>query len=146
MQQKPRYEYPKYFRKKMEQLHPLLSYKYLKCVIFTSNNVYFAHKFCAISFSRSRDITIPKFWKICYCSASYPGMPSKLMSKLSSKLSILHTKFCTIPCNRIRDRTIIKSLEKMRQQCLLDSYFYPNCIIVISNNTYFVYKFLCIFI
>ena len=43
MQQKPRYDYHKYFRK-MKQQHSLLSYKHLKCITVISNYAYLAYK------------------------------------------------------------------------------------------------------
>ena len=63
---------------------------------------------------------------------------------LSSEVSSLLAKFFTISCNRIRKRIIIQILGKMRQQCLLQSYLCPNCIIVIFYNIQFVCNFLCI--
>ena len=33
---------------------------HLKCIIAISNNLYLAHKFCAISFNRPQDLHFPK--------------------------------------------------------------------------------------
>ena len=97
--------------------------------------MYILHlNFCVIPFNRSRDITIPKMGKTCNCIVLYQAT--------SSKIIILFTKFCTIFCNRIRDRTITRILGKTE----LLSYIYPICIIVINNDIEFVHKFLCNFI
>ena len=65
---------------------------------------------------------------------------------LSFKVSILHAKFCIIPCNRTQDTAVARNVRKKKQQCSLLGFLHPNCIIVISNNIYFVYKLLCNFI
>ena len=41
-------------------------------------------------------------------------MPAKTIGMSCFKISILHKKFCTIPCNRIRDRTITRILKKKK--------------------------------
>ena len=43
-------------------------------------------------------------------------MSAKNISTLSFKVSILYAKFCSITCNRIRDRTITRILEKIKFQ------------------------------
>ena len=68
--------------------------------------------FCAISFNRSRDITIPKILENLRLQPPYQATPSKIISILSLKISILLAKFCTIPCNTIRDTTTTAILEK----------------------------------
>ena len=76
-----------------------------------------------------------QFYKTCDCYTI------KITSMLSSKISAFHAKFCTISCNKIQDRTtttIFEKTEKQRPQLI---YMYPNCIIVISNDIYIVYKF-----
>ena len=68
-------------------------------------------------------------------------MPTKIVSMLSFKANILHAKFCTIPCNKIRNRTILKILGKTEYQLPLLSYIYPNITIVISNYTFLYINF-----
>ena len=64
-----------------------------------------------------------------------------------------------IPCNKIRDGTTTTILEKTESQRHLYvpkaivpivpniyQHMYPNCIIVISNDVYFVYKFVSNFV
>ena len=53
-----------------------------------------------------------KFWKTCDYRAPYQAMPSKIISMLSLTISILHAKFCTFTCNRVRVR-IITRLKKI---------------------------------
>ena len=79
--------------------------------------MYILHiNFWAISFNRSHDITILKikFWKTRDCSLPSKATPSKIISMLSLKISKMRAKFCTIPCNRIRDRTTKTIWEKNR--------------------------------
>ena len=125
-------------------------------------------KFWVISFNRSRNITIQKFWKKCDCSSPYQAMSSKIMSTLSFEVRALHAKIFTspwnriqdklfirfhynisfkkfykIPCNRSRDMTFKSILWKMQYKRPLQSYLYPQCVIFISNNICFLYIFLC---
>ena len=65
---------------------------------------------------------------------------------LSFEVNIMHGKFCSIPWYRTQDRAITKILGKTEQQCLLLNYMHSNCIISISNNIYYVNKFLFNFI
>ena len=53
-----------------------------------------------------------EFWKICNYSAPYQAKPSKIISVLSFNVSILHAKFRTISCNRIRGRKSQEVWEK----------------------------------
>ena len=52
-----------------------------------------------------------------------------------------HTKLFRIPFNRSRDPIITNILVKNKM-----SYMHLKCIVVISNNVYLAYKFLCDFI
>ena len=81
---------------------------------------------------------LKRLWQHCPL-ASYAR---KIILISCCKIIILHAKFCTILCIRIRDRTTGRILEKTIQQRPLLSYEYPNCIII-SNDKCFVYKFLC---
>ena len=120
---------------------------HLKCVIVISKNVYVAYKFlCDFIQQITRSAFSQNSWKNCDNSASQQGMLAKIISSSFCKVSILHSKFCTISCNRIRGRTITRILGKMEQQRSLPKYMYPNCITVISNDIYFVHKYLCNFI
>ena len=71
-------------------------------------------------------------------------MLAKIISISSRKISVLHTKLCTIPCNTIRKRTTIEFWIK-RDNNAPYKLCIRSCIIVISNNTYFAYKLLCNF-
>ena len=87
-----------------------------------------------------------EFWKNCDYSNTQKAMLAKIILISSCKISILHVKFCMIPYNRIRDRTITKILGKMKQQRPLLGYMHPNCIIIISIDIYCSCKLLCNFI
>ena len=72
---------------------------------------------------------------------------AKIILMLSFKVTVLHTNFCTIPFFRIRDRSITRILsENGLEAPPTEQYMYKNYIIFISNDTYFVYTFLCNFI
>ena len=88
----------------------------------------------------------PNFWENCGYSVSQQARLTKIISISSFKVSILHAKFCKIPCNRIRDRTVTRTLGKTEQQRPLLSCMNPNCIIVNSNDEYFVCKLMRNFI
>ena len=88
----------------------------------------------------------PKTQEICGYKARYKAILANRISMSSLKVSIWHTKFSTIPCNRIRDRTVIRIMEKVVQQLPIQIYLYPKGITFISNSTYFVHTFFCIFI
>ena len=88
--------------------------------------------FSAISINRCSDITIKKFRK-------HVTISSKIISILLVKVNISHAKLCTIPCNITQDRGIARNAEKTKKQGPLLSYMYPNCIINLSNDRYFVY-------
>ena len=131
------------FQKKVKQQHPLQNYKHLKCLIVISNNAYLAHKIlCDFIKQKPGYYYSENSGKIV--NAPCQAIPLKLIAMLSRKVSVSRAKFYSIPRNRIRDRTIIRILEKVGQQPLLQSYLYTNCTIVISNNNYFVYKLLFI--
>ena len=72
-------------------------------------------------------------------------MPTKIKSMFSFQVRILQAKFYMIPCNRIRYKTTTRILGKTNQQRPLLSYICTNCSFV-SDDAYFVYKFLCNFI
>ena len=96
------------------------------------------------SYSMEHKICIfPKILeKICL---QYPKL-AKIISISPFKIRILHAKFWTISCNKIWHRTIIRMWGKTEKQLPLFSYTDSNCIIIILNNIYFAYKFLCILI
>ena len=103
-----------------------------------SNNTYLAWKFLyGFIHQKPRYALSQNFWKICEYSALQQAMPAKFISMLYFNESKLRAKFCMIPCNRIRESTITRILQKTEQQRPLQSYVYPNCIIVISNDIYF---------
>ena len=64
--------------------------------------IYISHiNFCAISFNRTQNLHFLKnSGKNCDYSTPYYGGLAKIVSVSSFKVSILHAKFCTIPCNR----------------------------------------------
>ena len=53
-----------------------------------------------------------EMWEKRISSAPYQAISSKLKSMLSLKVNILYAKFCTIPYNRIRERTITRIMGK----------------------------------
>ena len=121
---------------------------HLKCIIVIFNNAYLKYKFLCdfIQQNTKSDFFQNILGKKCDNSASQQARLTKIISISSCKISISRAKFCTIPCNRVGGRTTTRNLEKTEQQRPLLSYIYPNCIIVISNDIYFVCKFLCNFI
>ena len=120
---------------------------HLKCIVITSNNVYLTYKvLCDFIQSNTKSDFSTKFWKNCNNSVPQQARVAKIISISCCKISIRHAKFFTIPCNRIRDRTTTRILGKAKQQNPRLSYMCPNCIIVFSNDIYYVYKFLCNFI
>ena len=63
--------------------------------------------------------------KNCDYSAPYQAIPGKIMTMTSFKVSsILHTKFCTISCNRIRDTAITRIKKKERILLPIELYMY----------------------
>ena len=70
-------------------------------------------------------------------------MAAKIISISSFKVSGSNVKFCLNSCNRIRERTMRRILEKTELQRLLLSYMYPLCITFISYDMYMAYK--CLF-
>ena len=86
---------------------------HLKWIIITFKNIYLAHKFLwGFIQCNTRSAFSWKFWKNWDYSAPYQAILSKTILMPSSKLSILHAKFRMITCNRIRDRTITRILQK----------------------------------
>ena len=66
---------------------------HLKCIIVIFNYVYFAYKFlCDFIQQGTRSTFSRKFWKNC---------SNKIISISCCKISILHAKFSTIPCNNM---------------------------------------------
>ena len=74
--------------------------------------IYILHEnFCVISFIRTQDVNFTKNSRKIVFRTS-PSMFVKTISISSFKESILHAKFCMIPCNRVREKIIIRILEK----------------------------------
>ena len=62
--------------------------------------------FCAISFNARQVLHFYNVSrKIATAASPRKVMLAKIISMPSSKISILHAKFCVIPCNRIWDTT-----------------------------------------
>ena len=121
-----------------------MSYMQITCIIIICNNVHLAQTFlCDFIQYKTRSAFFQKFWKNYNNSAPQQAMLAKNISISSYEISILHAKFCTIPSSGIRDRITIRILGKTGQQRPLLSYVYPNYIIIISNDIYFVHKFSC---
>ena len=140
------------FQKKTEQKRLLFRYIRLKCIIVISNYVYLVCKLLRNFIQQKpRFLLSQKFRKIVSIDSHNKAVSPKIISMYKSyksyfKVISLHEKFCTISCNRNKNRTMTRILRKAGQKYPLLSYMHPNCIIFVSNNMYFPYKFLCNFI
>ena len=107
-------------------------------------------KFFAVSFNRSRDITILRILGKTQLQHPLTSYTRKVTSMPALNVSILHIKFYQIPCNVSRDiiltRIIIIIIIKTVQQHLLQRYIHLICIFVTSNHIYPAFKFLSDFI
>ena len=75
---------------------------------------------------------------ICCKEKLYRTPKKNIFKRFFFKASMLHAKFCTIPCSRIQDKTTTRMLGKTEQQRPLLSYMQSNFIIFIYNSLYFV--------
>ena len=81
----------------------------LKCIIIISNNVNLSHKFLCDFIHKK---TASAFSKKSGKNVIKQDMLAKIISISSCKINISHAKFCMIPCNVIRDRTMTSILEQ----------------------------------
>ena len=89
-----------------------ISYAHLNCIFVISNNTHLVCKFlCDFIQHKPKSALSQKFWKSGDYSTQQ-DMPAKFVSVSSFKVSILHGKFSTISCSRIRGRTATKICGK----------------------------------
>ena len=116
---------------------------YLKCIIVISNNAYLACKFlCNFILSNTKFNFSRKFWKNCDNSAPYQARLAKIITVSCCK----YTECKILYDSKNPRQSYHDNFRKSRIATPLLSCMYPNCIIVLSNDAYFVYKFYCNFI
>ena len=146
MQQKPRSDYPKYFRKNRKRVPTIELYLYLKGIIVISINIYLTCNFlCDFIHYNTRSAFHPKFWSSCDYSTPQQAMPAKIIAMSSLKVSTLYANFLQFHAIE-SERELSKYFGKIKIAVRPFSCMYPNCMFVFTNDIYLAYKIICSFI
>ena len=118
---------------------------HLNCIIVISYNAYLACKFLGNFIQQNTKSAFPKKSGKIVTTAHRSKLYSQKLYQCQNKYIACNILNYSMQSNS-RQNYLNNFEKKTEQQRSLLRYVYPNCIIVISNDTYFVYKFLCNFI